>query len=77
MATPRHVFHVLATGALWEEVAVEPGRPAGDLRFVASYDGQPAALAEARRRGSIVAPATIYVMAADGGQSEVIHIEAG
>lgn len=77
MAAPRHVFHVLASGTLWEELAVAPDRPAREIRFIAAFDDQPGALAEARRRGSIVAPATIYVMTVDGGRSEAIHIAAG
>jgi hypothetical protein len=74
MAAPPRRFHVLATGALWEEVAAEPDRPGGDLRFIAAFDDQPAALAEARRLGSLSAPATIYVMAPDGGRADVIEI---
>ena len=77
MTAPTQVFHVLASGTLWLEVAVAPDRPAGDLRFIASFGDQPAALAEARRLGSLAAPATIYVLGVDGGRSEVIHIHAG
>jgi hypothetical protein len=77
MAAPRHVFHVLFSGGLWEEVSVESGRPAADLRFIGSFDGQPAALVEARRRAWIVAPATIYVLSLDGSRTEVIQIGAG
>jgi hypothetical protein len=76
MAPPRHVFHVLASGFLWEEVPRVPGRRASGLRFIAPFDDQPAALAEARRRASMVAPATIYVVSADGGRSDEIRIEA-
>ena len=72
---PRHVFHVLPSGFLWEEVPCLPGRRAGDLRFIAPFDGQPAGLAEAKRLAFAVAPATIYVLSVDGVRSEVIHVE--
>ena len=72
----RQVFHVLAAGTLWQEVSGGPKDGRGDLRFVAPFDDQPQALAEARRLGSIAAPATIYVVGVDGDRAEVIDIPA-
>ena len=63
------VFQVTATGDVWEEIT-------GDLRFLGSYGDQASGIAEAQREAALSAPATVIVLAADGGKRQVIEIEA-
>ena len=63
------VFQVTAQGDVWEEIP-------GDLKFVGSFGDLASGIAEARREATLVAPATVVVLAADGERREVIEVEA-
>ena len=62
------VFQVTATGDVWEEIP-------GDLKFVGSFGDQASGIAEARREATLVAPATVVVLNADGAKRQVIKVE--
>lgn len=62
------VFQVTATGDVWEEIP-------GDLKFVGSFGDQASGIAEARREATLVAPATVVVLNADGARRQVIEVE--
>ena len=61
------VFQVTAQGDVWEEIP-------GDLKFVGSFGDQASGIAEARREATLVAPATVIVLAADGARRQVIEV---
>jgi hypothetical protein len=62
------VFQVTATGDVWEEIP-------GDLKFVGSFGDQASGIAQARREATLVAPATVVVLNADGARRQVIEVE--
>ncbi len=64
----KRVFQVTALGEVWEEVP-------GDLKFLGSFGDQAAGIAEARREATLSAPSTVIVLAADGGQRQVIEVD--
>ena len=64
----KKVFQVTALGEVWEEVT-------GDLKFLGSFGDQASGIAEARRKATLSAPSTVIVLAADGGQPQVIEVD--
>ena len=64
----KKVFQVTALGEVWEELP-------GDLKFLGSFGDQVSGIAEARRKATLSAPSTVIVLAADGGQSQVIEVD--